>query len=78
MFAFLEETRPVHVYLAAAKVGGIHANNAYKADFLFDNLQIQANVIEEVDGRASRSCFFGQFLHLPEAHAPTYGRRRRC
>ena len=46
VFAFLEETRPVHVYLAAAKVGGIHANNAYKADFLFDNLQIQANVIE--------------------------------
>ena len=46
VFAFLEETRPVHVYLAAAKVGGIHANNAYKADFLFDNLQMQANVIE--------------------------------
>ena len=34
------------MYLAAAKVGGIHANNAYKADFLYDNLVMQANVIE--------------------------------
>ena len=34
------------VYLAAAKVGGIHANNVYPADFIYDNLMIQANVIE--------------------------------
>ena len=34
------------VYLAAAKVGGIHANNTYPADFIYDNLMIQANVIE--------------------------------
>lgn len=34
-----------HVVLAAAKVGGIHANNSYPADFIFDNLQIQSNVI---------------------------------
>ena len=43
---FLAEVKPSHVYMAAAKVGGIHANNAYKADFLYDNLLMQANVIE--------------------------------
>ena len=36
---------PDYVFLAAAKVGGIHANNTYRADFLYDNLQIQNNVI---------------------------------
>ena len=46
VFAFLEEVKPAHVYLAAAKVGGIHANNTYKADFLYDNLLMEANVIE--------------------------------
>ncbi len=43
---FMMETRPEHVYLAAAKVGGIHANNTYKADFLYDNLMMEANIIE--------------------------------
>ena len=42
----LADEKPAQVYLAAAKVGGIHANNAYKADFLYDNLVMQANVIE--------------------------------
>ena len=46
VLAFLEEVKPAHVYLAAAKVGGIHANNTYKADFLYDNLLMEANVIE--------------------------------
>jgi GDP-L-fucose synthase len=44
--AFFEAERPDQVYLAAAKVGGIHANNAYPADFIYINLMIQANVIE--------------------------------
>lgn len=42
---FFEEERPEFVFLAAAKVGGIGANNTYKADFILDNLQIQTNVI---------------------------------
>lgn len=42
---FFEEERPEYVFLAAAKVGGIQANNTYKADFILDNLQIQTNVI---------------------------------
>lgn len=44
--AFFETEKPDYVFLAAAKVGGIHANNVYRADFLFDNLAIQNNVIE--------------------------------
>lgn len=43
--AFFENEKPDYVFLAAAKVGGIVANNTYRADFLFENLQIQNNVI---------------------------------
>lgn len=44
--AFFDEDRPDYVFLAAAKVGGILANDSYPADFLRDNLQIQINVID--------------------------------
>jgi len=43
--AFFEKERPDYVFLAAAKVGGILANNTYKADFIYDNIMIAANVI---------------------------------
>ena len=43
--SFFEMENPDIVVLAAAKVGGIHANNVYRADFLYDNLMIQANII---------------------------------
>lgn len=43
---FFETERPTQVYLAAAKVGGIHANNTYPADFIYQNLMMQANVVE--------------------------------
>lgn len=43
---FFASEKPDHVFLAAAKVGGIHANNTYPAEFIYDNLQIQNNVIE--------------------------------
>jgi GDP-L-fucose synthase len=42
---FFEEEKPNYVFLAAAKVGGIYANNTYRAEFLFDNLMIEANII---------------------------------
>jgi GDP-L-fucose synthase len=42
---FFNEVRPEYVFLAAAKVGGIYANNLYKAEFLFDNLMIESNII---------------------------------
>jgi len=44
--AFFAVEKPDRVYLAAAKVGGIHANNAYPAEFIYQNLMIQANVID--------------------------------
>ncbi len=44
---FFKTERPDSVYLAAAKVGGIHANNTYPADFIYQNLMIQTNVIHE-------------------------------
>ena len=45
--AFIQKTRPDAVVLAAAKVGGIYANNTYPAEFIYDNLMIQNNVIHE-------------------------------
>lgn len=45
--AFMEAERPDHVILAAAKVGGIHANNTYPAEFIHSNLAVQTNVIHE-------------------------------
>jgi len=42
---FFEKEKPQYVFLAAAKVGGIHANNTYRADFLYQNLMMESNVI---------------------------------
>ena len=42
---FIEEEKPAYVILAAAKVGGIHANNTYRAEFIYDNIMIEANII---------------------------------
>ena len=44
---FFKEEKPEYVFLAAAKVGGIHANNTLRAEFLYDNLMIQANIIHQ-------------------------------
>ena len=44
---FFRDERPTHVYLAAAKVGGIYANHQFPADFIYQNLMIEANVIHE-------------------------------
>jgi GDP-L-fucose synthase len=44
--AFFAAEKPTQVYLAAAKVGGIHANNTYPAEFIYQNLMMQANVID--------------------------------
>jgi len=45
--AFMQAERPDVVILAAAKVGGIHANNAYPADFIYENLMIECNIIHQ-------------------------------
>jgi GDP-L-fucose synthase len=45
VYDFLQVEKPDYIFIAAAKVGGIHANNTYRADFIFQNLQIEANLI---------------------------------
>ena len=42
---FLKKNKPDFIFLAAAKVGGVYSNNMYKADYLYENLAIQSNVI---------------------------------
>ncbi|HTB31036.1 MAG TPA: GDP-L-fucose synthase [Bacteroidia bacterium] len=45
VFSFFEQEKPDYVFMAAARVGGIYANNTYRAEFLYDNLMIESNVI---------------------------------
>jgi GDP-L-fucose synthase len=45
VFSFMDTEKPDYIFLAAAKVGGIVANNTYRADFIYENIQIQNNVI---------------------------------
>lgn len=64
---FFSEQRPDAVILAAAKVGGIHANNAYPADFIYDNLMIQANVIHQAfEAGVRRLLFLGSSCIYPK------------
>jgi GDP-L-fucose synthase len=64
---FFTQDRPAYVFLAAAKVGGILANNTYPADFISQNLLIQANVIECARKfRASRLLFLGSSCIYPK------------
>ena len=55
---FFTQERPDHVFLAAAKVGGIMANNTYRAEFLYDNLMIQSNVIHHAYVSGTRKLMF--------------------
>ena len=55
---FFEQERPEYVFLAAAKVGGIHANNALPASFLYDNLEIQNNIIHSAQTTGTRKLLF--------------------
>ena len=65
--SFFEKEKPEFVFLAAAKVGGIHANNAYPADFIYINLQIQNNVIHNsyLSG-VKKLCFLGSSCIYPK------------
>ncbi len=63
---FLQE-KPDYVFLAAAKVGGIHANNTYKADFLYDNLMIEANIIHAAyTNKVKKLLFLGSSCIYPK------------
>lgn len=64
---FFEEQKPAGVILAAAKVGGIHANNTFPADFISDNIAIQANVIRSAhDTNTKRLLFLGSSCIYPK------------
>ena len=69
---FFETEKPDYVFLAAAKVGGIHANDAYPADFIRDNLQIQTNIIDAAYRNKTKkllflgsSCIYPKFAPQP-------------
>ncbi len=55
---FFDKEQPHQVYLAAAKVGGIHANNSYPAEFIYQNLMIQANVVDAAFRSGVRKLLF--------------------
>ena len=64
---FFQETKPDAVVLSAAKVGGIHANNTYPADFIYENLQIQNNVIHQAHvAGVDRLLFLGSSCIYPK------------
>ncbi|NNC82685.1 MAG: GDP-L-fucose synthase [Flavobacteriales bacterium] len=64
---FFQEYRPEYVFLAAAKVGGIQANNVYRADFLYRNLMIEANVIHSAHlTDVSKLLFLGSSCIYPK------------
>ena len=68
VFTFFEEERPRYVVLAAAKVGGILANNTYPVDFLSDNLRIQVNVLDAaLAHNVERLLFLGSSCIYPKA-----------
>jgi GDP-L-fucose synthase len=62
-----ETEQPDYVFLAAAKVGGIHANNTYRANFIFDNLQIESNIIHQsYVHRVKKLLFLGSSCIYPK------------
>ena len=64
---FFEEEKPEYVFLAAAKVGGILANNTYRADFLYDNLMIASNVIHaSYKNQVKKLLFLGSSCIYPK------------
>lgn len=64
---FFETEKPVYVFLAAAKVGGIQANNTYRADFLYQNLMIEANIIHaSYTNKVTKLLFLGSSCIYPK------------
>lgn len=62
-----ESEKPDHVFIAAAKVGGIHANNTYPAQFIYENLSIQNNIIHEAfKSNVNRLLFLGSSCIYPK------------
>jgi GDP-L-fucose synthase len=65
--SFFADERPEYVFLAAAKVGGIHANNTYSADFIYENLMIECNIIRSAkDFDVRKLMFLGSSCIYPK------------
>lgn len=65
--SFFEKEKPEYIFLAAAKVGGIQANNTYRGEFLYDNLMIEANVIHQAyENGAKKLLFLGSSCIYPK------------
>ena len=65
--AFFKAEQPDHVYLAASKVGGIHANNIYRGQFLYENLMIEANIIHAAwESKVDKLLFLGSSCIYPK------------
>ena len=69
---FMQSEKPDYVVLAAAKVGGIHANNEYPAEFIYQNMMIEANVVHEAYSAGvnnllflGSSCIYPKFAYQP-------------
>jgi len=67
---FFEDEKPAHVFLAAARVGGIQANNIYRAEFIFQNLMIQTNVIHQAYSHGVKKLLFLGSTCIYPKHAP--------
>ncbi len=68
--AFIAQERPDQIYLAAAKVGGIHANNTYPAEFIYQNLMMEANVIHSAwQAGVQKLLFLGSSCIYPKLAA---------
>jgi len=65
VFSFFEQEKPDYVFLAAAKVGGIYANNTYRGEFLYDNLMMNQISFMLRMSIKSRSCFSGSSCIYP-------------
>ncbi len=64
---FFNEEKPDYVFLAAAKVGGIMANNTYRAEFIYDNVMIEANIIHQAYlNKAKKLMFLGSSCIYPK------------
>ena len=69
---FFEREKPDYVVLAAARVGGIHANNVYRAEFIYDNLIIEANVIHQSYlSKVKKLLFSGIVVYLSKTGTST-------
>ena len=66
VFSFLKEEKPDYIFIAAAKVGGIHANNTFRGQFIYENLAIETNLIHGAHlAGVQRLCFLGSSCIYP-------------